>query len=53
MKKTIAIFIALPPGLGVAIYMSELAGECIRKLLKPTIKLLAGIPSVVYGFSDW
>ncbi|MDR1594689.1 MAG: phosphate ABC transporter permease subunit PstC [Prevotellaceae bacterium] len=45
-----AILIALPPGLGVAIYMSELAGEHIRKLLKPTIELLAGIPSVVYGF---
>jgi phosphate transport system permease protein len=45
-----AIIIALPPGLGVAIYMSELAGERTRKLLKPTIELLAGIPSVVYGF---
>ena len=45
-----AILIALPLGLGVAIYMSELAGERIRKLLKPTIELLAGIPSVVYGF---
>ena len=45
-----AILIALPLGLGVAIYLSELAGERIRKLLKPTIELLAGIPSVVYGF---
>jgi phosphate transport system permease protein len=45
-----AILIALPPGLGVAIYMSELAGERVRKLLKPAIELLAGIPSVVYGF---
>ncbi|MDR1339604.1 MAG: phosphate ABC transporter permease subunit PstC [Prevotellaceae bacterium] len=45
-----AILIALLPGLGVAIYMSELAGERVRKLLKPTIELLAGIPSVVYGF---
>ncbi len=46
----IAILIALPLGLGVAIYMSELAGERTRKLLKPAIELLAGIPSVVYGF---
>jgi len=46
----IAILIALPLGLGVAIYMSELASENIRKILKPTIELLAGIPSVVYGF---
>ncbi|MDR1675240.1 MAG: phosphate ABC transporter permease subunit PstC [Tannerella sp.] len=45
-----AILIALPLGLGVAIYLSELAGERIRKLLKPAIELLAGIPSVVYGF---
>lgn len=39
-----AILIALPLGLGVAIYISELASERIRKLLKPTIELLAGIP---------
>ena len=45
-----AILIALPLGLGVAIYMSELAGPRVRKLLKPAIELLAGIPSVVYGF---
>ncbi len=45
-----AILIALPLGMGVAIYMSELASEKIRKILKPTIELLAGIPSVVYGF---
>jgi phosphate transport system permease protein len=45
-----AILIALPLGLGVAIYLSELAGARTRKLLKPAIELLAGIPSVVYGF---
>jgi phosphate transport system permease protein len=45
-----AILIALPLGLGVAIYLSELANEKIRKILKPAIELLAGIPSVVYGF---
>ena len=45
-----AILIALPLGLGVAIYMSELASARMRKFLKPTIELLAGIPSVVYGF---
>jgi phosphate transport system permease protein len=45
-----AIIIALPLGLGVAIYLSELAGTRMRKVLKPTIELLAGIPSVVYGF---
>ncbi len=45
-----AIVIALPLGLGVAIYLSELAGERVRKVLKPSIELMAGIPSVVYGF---
>ena len=45
-----AILIALPLGMGVAVYLSELAGERMRKILKPTIELLAGIPSVVYGF---
>jgi phosphate transport system permease protein len=45
-----AILIALPLGLGVAIYLGELANERIRNLLKPAIELLAGIPSVVYGF---
>lgn len=46
----IAILIALPLGLGVAIYLSELASDKVRKIMKPTIELLAGIPSVVYGF---
>ena len=45
-----AILIALPLGLGVAIYLAELANERVRRFLKPTIELLAGIPSVVYGF---
>ena len=44
------VLIAMPLGLGVAIYMSELASERIRKLMKPAIELLAAIPSVVYGF---
>lgn len=46
----VAILLALPLGLGVAIYLSELAHERTRKILKPAIELLAGIPSVVYGF---
>jgi phosphate transport system permease protein len=45
-----AILMALVPGIGVAIYLSELAGERVRRWLKPAIELLAGIPSVVYGF---
>lgn len=45
-----AILIALPFGLAVAVYLAELADQRLRKLLKPVIELLAGIPSVVYGF---
>jgi len=46
----IAILIATPLGMGVAIYLSELAQGKVRDILKPAIELLAGIPSVVYGF---
>lgn len=45
-----AILIALPFGLCVSIYMSEIASDKIRNILKPIIELLNGIPSVVYGF---
>lgn len=45
-----AILFALPFGLAAAIYMAELANERTRKILKPLFELLAGIPSVVYGF---
>lgn len=45
-----AIIFSLPFGLAVAIYLAELAGSRIRNMLKPVIELLAGIPSVVYGF---
>lgn len=45
-----AILFALPLGMAVAIYMAELANDKVRKILKPVIELLAGIPSVVYGF---
>lgn len=45
-----AILLALPIGLAVSIYMAEVAGMRLRNILKPVIELLAGIPSVVYGF---
>ncbi len=45
-----AILFALPLGMAVAIYMAELANDKVRKVLKPVIELLAGIPSVIYGF---
>jgi phosphate transport system permease protein len=45
-----AILLALPLGLAAAIYLSEIAHKRVRGILKPLIELLAGIPSVVYGF---
>jgi len=50
LVSLVAIFIATPLGIGVAIYLSELAQGRVRDILKPAIELLAGIPSVVYGF---
>lgn len=46
----IAMTIAVPFGLGCAIYLSEYAPFNVRKVLKPVLEVLAGIPSVVYGF---
>ena len=46
----IALVVAVPLGLGAAMYLSEYASRRARKVLKPTVELLAGIPSVVYGF---
>jgi len=45
-----ALLVSLPLSLASAIYLSEFASSKMRELLKPTIELLAGIPSVVYGF---
>jgi phosphate transport system permease protein len=46
----IALLLAVPLGLGAAIYLSEYAPTRVRKVLKPVLEVLAGIPSVVYGF---
>jgi phosphate ABC transporter, permease protein PstC len=45
-----AMLIAVPLSLGAAIFISEMATPKIRSIIKPAIELLAGIPSVVYGF---
>ncbi|MEM2137521.1 MAG: phosphate ABC transporter permease subunit PstC [Candidatus Anstonellaceae archaeon] len=45
-----ALFLAIPLGLGCAVYLSELASPKISEILKPTIEIIAGIPSVVLGF---
>jgi phosphate transport system permease protein len=45
-----AMVFAVPLSIGCAIYLSELASPRTKKILKPAVELLAGIPSVVYGF---
>jgi len=45
-----AILLSLPFGIAVAVYLAEIASMRVRNFLKPLIELLAGIPSVVYGF---
>lgn len=46
----IGLAIAVPFGLGAAVYLSEYAHDRTRKVLKPVLEILAGIPSVVYGY---
>lgn len=46
----IALLVSIPVGLGNAIYLSEYADPLKRKLFKPLLEILAGIPTVVYGF---
>ncbi len=46
----IAVVFAVPIGLGAAIYLSEYASERVRRIIKPMLEVLAGIPTVVYGF---
>lgn len=46
----IALVFAVPLGLGAAVYLSEYAHPTARKILKPILEVLAGIPTVVYGY---
>jgi len=46
----IAMFVAVPIGLMSAIYLSDYAGPRLRAVAKPVLELLAGVPTVVYGF---
>ncbi len=50
MTSLIAMAIALPVGLSVAIYLSEYAADRLRETLKPILEVLAGVPTVVYGY---
>lgn len=46
----IAMIIAIPLGMGAAIYLSEYASRRTRGILKPMVEILAGVPTVVYGY---
>ncbi|MEM8697949.1 MAG: phosphate ABC transporter permease subunit PstC, partial [Pseudomonadota bacterium] len=50
MITVIAMLVAVPIGLFAAIYLSDFAGPSVRSWAKPMIEILAGIPTVVYGF---
>jgi phosphate transport system permease protein len=55
VSNTIAVafcasLIGLPVGLAAAIFLSEYSGERLRKVLKPILELLAGVPTVVFGY---
>jgi len=50
ITSTIAIFVSLPLGLAVALFLSEYASPKARSALKPILEILAGIPTVVYGY---
>lgn len=50
LTTAIAMVVAIPLGLLSAVYLSEFSGERARSLLKPLLELLAGVPTVVYGY---
>jgi phosphate transport system permease protein len=50
MTTLIAMAIAIPLGMGVAVYLSEYAIPRVRSTLKPILEILAGIPTIVYGY---
>jgi phosphate ABC transporter permease subunit PstA/phosphate ABC transporter permease protein PstC len=45
-----ALLIGAPLGIGAALFLSEFAGNKLRSFIKPIVEILAGIPSIVYGF---
>jgi phosphate transport system permease protein len=47
---SVAMLVAVPFGLGTAVYLSEYAPRKVRRVVKPIVEILAGIPSVIVGF---
>jgi phosphate transport system permease protein len=50
LVSAIAMAVALPMGLLSAVYLSEYAGPRVRRVIKPVLEVLAGVPTVVYGY---
>jgi phosphate transport system permease protein len=50
LASAIAMIVALPAGLLTAIYLSEYASSGVRRVVRPVLEVLAGIPTVVYGY---
>lgn len=50
MMGAVAMLVAVPLGLGVAVYLSEYAPARVRRIVKPVIEVLAGVPSVIIGY---
>lgn len=50
LVTTLAAIVAVPIGLATAIYLSEYAPDNLRRILKPVLEVLAGIPTIVYGY---
>lgn len=50
LTSVIAMLVALPVGLLVAVYLSEFAPPTVRRTIKPAMEVLAGVPTVVYGY---
>jgi phosphate ABC transporter permease protein PstC len=50
MVTALALLLAVPIGFGVGLFTAEIAPSWLRRLMEPSLELLAGIPSVVYGF---
>ncbi len=50
LTSLVGMLVAIPLGLGAAIYLSEYAPRRVRNILKPVLEILAGVPTVVFGF---
>ncbi len=50
LVSALAALVALPLGLGTAIFLAEYAPDRLRRVIKPVLEILAGIPTVVYGY---